>query len=169
MVPGRSSRVRNPPALNPVGHCNRGLFHNPMELCNSRWMMLWCARVPLAALWRRYSGGRDSRLGHLPGLHYFIPSEGVMYINCQCCYSGIILLTEALPMARPRAYSHHIRCSSCGSNWMPKRGTSKGRHPNRKSGAAATADATTFPTPPILGPASPTRNAAWPGTRRAWR
>ena len=30
-------------------------------------------------------------------------------------------------MARPRVYSHHIRCPACGSNWMPKHGTSKGR------------------------------------------
>ena len=33
-------------------------------------------------------------------------------------------------MACPRVYSHHIRCPSCGSNRMPKHGTSKGRHPN---------------------------------------
>ena len=32
-----------------------------------------------------------------------------MYINCQC------------------VYSHYIRCPSCGSNWMPQNGTSKGR------------------------------------------
>ena len=30
-------------------------------------------------------------------------------------------------MARPRVYSYHIRCPACGSNWMPKHGTSKGR------------------------------------------
>ena len=30
-------------------------------------------------------------------------------------------------MARPRAYNHDIRCPECGSNWMPKNGTSKGR------------------------------------------
>ena len=32
-------------------------------------------------------------------------------------------------MACPRAYSHHIRYPSCGSNRMPKCGISKGRHP----------------------------------------
>ena len=30
-------------------------------------------------------------------------------------------------MARPCAYNHDIRCPECGSNWMPKNGTSKGR------------------------------------------
>ena len=30
-------------------------------------------------------------------------------------------------MARPRVYRHHIRCPACGSNRMPKHGTSKGR------------------------------------------
>ena len=30
-------------------------------------------------------------------------------------------------MARPRAYSRDIRCPACGSNQMPKNGTSKGR------------------------------------------
>ena len=35
---------------------------------------------------------------------------GIIYINCQCCYSKIIPLTGAQTMARPRVYSHHIRC-----------------------------------------------------------
>ena len=30
-------------------------------------------------------------------------------------------------MARPRVYHHDVRCPECGSNWMPKDGTSKGR------------------------------------------
>ena len=30
-------------------------------------------------------------------------------------------------MARPRAYKHGIRCPECGSNWMPRKGTSQGR------------------------------------------
>ena len=30
-------------------------------------------------------------------------------------------------MARPRVYRHDVRCPECGSNWMPKDGTSKGR------------------------------------------
>ena len=30
-------------------------------------------------------------------------------------------------MARPRAYSYDIRCPECGSNRMPKNGTSKNR------------------------------------------
>ena len=34
-------------------------------------------------------------------------------------------------MARPRVYSHNIRCPSCGSNWMPKAGTSNGYQVHR--------------------------------------
>ena len=34
-------------------------------------------------------------------------------------------------MACPRVYSHNIRCPSCGSNWMPKAGTSQGRQVHR--------------------------------------
>ena len=30
-------------------------------------------------------------------------------------------------MARPRVWRHDVRCPECGSNWMPKDGTSKGR------------------------------------------
>ena len=30
-------------------------------------------------------------------------------------------------MARPRVHRHDVRCPECGSNWMPKDGTSKGR------------------------------------------
>ena len=30
-------------------------------------------------------------------------------------------------MARPRVYRHDVRCPECGSNRMPKDGTSKGR------------------------------------------
>ena len=30
-------------------------------------------------------------------------------------------------MARPRVYRHDVRCPECGSNWMPKDGTAKGR------------------------------------------
>ena len=30
-------------------------------------------------------------------------------------------------MARPRVYRYDVRCPECGSNWMPKDGTSKGR------------------------------------------
>ena len=30
-------------------------------------------------------------------------------------------------MARPRVYRHVVRCPECGSNRMPKDGTSKGR------------------------------------------
>ena len=30
-------------------------------------------------------------------------------------------------MARPRVYRHDVRCPECGSNWMPKDGTSQGR------------------------------------------
>ena len=30
-------------------------------------------------------------------------------------------------MARPPVYRHDVRCPECGSNWMPKDGTSKGR------------------------------------------
>ena len=30
-------------------------------------------------------------------------------------------------MARSRVYRHDVRCPECGSNWMPKDGTSKGR------------------------------------------
>ena len=30
-------------------------------------------------------------------------------------------------MARPRAYNHDIRCPECGSNRMPKNGSSRGR------------------------------------------
>ena len=30
-------------------------------------------------------------------------------------------------MAHPRVYRHDVRCPECGSNWMPKDGTSKGR------------------------------------------
>ena len=30
-------------------------------------------------------------------------------------------------MARARIYSDDIRCPACGSNWMPRNGTSKGR------------------------------------------
>ena len=54
-----------------------------------------------------------------------------MHINCQCCYSEIIPLTKAPTMARPRVYSHDVRCPSCGSNRMPKSDTAKGRHSNR--------------------------------------
>ena len=30
-------------------------------------------------------------------------------------------------MPHPRAYRQDIRCPECGSNWMPKAGTDKGR------------------------------------------
>ena len=30
-------------------------------------------------------------------------------------------------MARPRVYSHDVRCPAGGSNWMPKHGTAQGR------------------------------------------
>ena len=34
-------------------------------------------------------------------------------------------------MARPRIYSHHIRCPYCGSNRMPRNGTAQGRQVDR--------------------------------------
>ena len=36
-------------------------------------------------------------------------------------------LPVGIRMARPRVYRHDVRCPECGSNWMTKDSTSKGR------------------------------------------
>ena len=63
-------------------------------------------------------------------------------------------------MGRPRVYRHDVCYPECGSNRMPKGGTSKGRQ-------VAHCGRRTIPDADYQRPAPPTKNAPWRCIRRA--